>query len=153
MPSNKDLVARLQKDFPNFIFNKSNCFSWSPNEKTVNYDEDSHDYPICLFHELAHGILKHSDYCRDIELVKMESEAWYKVVELAKKYEVKIDENDIQSTIDTYRDWLHSRSICPNCKANGIQSDSKNYSCLACSHKWRVNEARTCGLKRYRIDK
>jgi tRNA(Ile2) C34 agmatinyltransferase TiaS len=103
-----------------------------------------------LLHELSHGLLNHADYNYDIELIAMECKAWDKVGELAKKYEIVINDNIIQLTLDTYRDWLHSRSTCPSCKATGIQDGKKSYSCLACGYKWRVNEARICALRRYK---
>lgn len=153
MPLNHNLIDKLKADFPDITFKNADCFSYSPKDNTIQFNKKSPDYPICLFHELAHGILNHTDYSRDIELVKIESEAWYEAINLAKKYGVAIDESEVQSIIDTYRDWLHSRSVCPNCGANGIQINANEYNCLACNHKWRVNEAKKCGLKRYLIKK
>ena len=83
----------------------------------------------------------------------MEREAWDEVIKLAEKYNVSIDPKNIQLTLDTYRDWLHKRSTCPKCQANGVQDGAKSYQCVACSHKWRVNEARICALRRYNIKK
>jgi Zn finger protein HypA/HybF involved in hydrogenase expression len=153
MLSTKNLLAKLESDFPEFKFKKSDCFLWSPKQKTIFFEDISDNFQIYLIHEIAHAILGHSDYDRDIELVKMESEAWYKAIEIAKKYSINIDENWIQDTLDTYREWLHLRSTCPDCKANGIQKEQKHYQCIACGRNWRVNEAKTCGLKRYSIDK
>lgn len=149
MPSTKDLLTRLEFDFSKFKFKKSDCFLWSPKQKTIFFDKTSDNFQLYLFHELAHGVLNHSEYSRDIELVKMESEAWQKATEIAKDYSIDIDEHWIQDTLDTYRDWLHSRSTCPKCKAVGIQEGQKTYQCVACGQTWHVNDAKTCRLKRY----
>ena len=58
-------------------------------------------------------------------------------------------EDFIEEHLDTYRDWLHARSSCPDCTATGYQTDASTYACPACSHTWRVNEARICQLRRY----
>ena len=151
MPSTSSLISKLQSDYPQFLFKKASRFLWSPTDKTIYYTDKNNDYSIFLLHELSHGLLNHADYSHDIELIAMESKAWDKVIELAKKYEVSINEDAIQSTLDTYRDWLHSRSTCPNCRATGIQNGKKSYHCLACNHEWRVNEARICALRRYKM--
>jgi len=83
----------------------------------------------------------------------MECEAWNKVIELAKNYTISISQEDVQSDLDTYREWLYKRSSCPKCQANGVQNGDKIYQCLACNHKWRVNEARICALRRYKMNK
>jgi hypothetical protein len=145
------LVSQLKIDYPQFLFKESVRFLWSPTENTIYYTDKGDNSCIFLLHELSHGLLNHADYNYDIELIAMEREAWDKFMDLAKFYSVTIDDNIIQSTLDTYRDWLHSRSNCPNCKATGVQIGKNNYTCLACSHGWKVNEARICALRRYNI--
>jgi len=121
---------------------------WSHAESTIDFVNNG-DTGL-LLHELAHALLNHIDYSRDIELLVMERQAWDKAKELATKYDLEIEDEFIQSNLDTYRDWLHSRSTCPKCNANGLQIKSSLYHCLACNNKWRVNEARTCALRRYK---
>ncbi|MEI6850644.1 MAG: hypothetical protein WCK26_01600 [Candidatus Saccharibacteria bacterium] len=152
MPSITSLIKNLKIDFPNIKFEPSSCFLWSHNEQTVYYDSSSNNCGF-LLHELSHALLDHTVYSRDIELITMERKAWDKSKELALNYKVTIDEDFIQSNLDTYRDWLHSRSICPKCKASGLQINKNIYSCLVCSNEWKVNEARTCALRRYRLKK
>jgi hypothetical protein len=153
MPSIASLISRLQTDYPQFLFKKASRFLWSPSDKTIYYADKNDDYAIFLLHELSHGLLNHADYNHDIELIVMERKAWDKVIELARDYDVAITSETIKSTLDTYRDWLHSRNACPNCKATGIQNGKKSYLCLACNHEWQVNEARICALRRYDIKK
>lgn len=147
-PSKTNLVTRLEVDFPLITFAHGEQFKWSPKTQTVFYADG--DIPS-LLHELSHAILGHNDYARDIELIALERAAWDKAVELAAVYGVKIDDNQVEDHLDTYRDWLHARSTCPNCTAIGFQIKKSTYQCPACTHRWRVNDARICGLKRYSL--
>jgi hypothetical protein len=153
MHSTISLISQLKTDYPQFLFKKSDCFLWSPSENTIYYADQDKDYCIFLLHELSHALLEHADYDHDIELVAMEREAWDKAIDLASTYQVVVDKKIVQSTLDTYRDWLHERSTCPNCNATGIQIEERTYRCIACSHEWQVNEARICALRRYKINK
>lgn len=148
MPSTRLLIPRLKVDYPQFHFKQADSFLWSPSEQTVYYSPEDAGYGF-LLHELSHGLLSHADYTYDVELIAMERTAWDKAVELAKKYDATIDDDSIQSTLDTYRDWLHARSTCPACEATGLQIKKRLYTCPACHHTWRVNEARICGLRRF----
>ena len=38
MPSIDSLIAKLQEDYAQFTFEESECFSWSPNKKTIYTD-------------------------------------------------------------------------------------------------------------------
>lgn len=152
MPSTALIISRLKKDYPQFLFKESARFSWSPTDKTIYYlDKNSNNDYYYLFHELSHALLAHANYNYDVELIAMECRAWDTAMDLADKYNLKIEETAIQSTLDTYRDWLHERSTCPECKATGVQTGKYTYKCLACNYRWRVNEARICALRRYRI--
>ena len=149
MPSITLLLKQLSADYPKFTFKKGTNFSWSPTEKIVYYNDGHSDNQLLLLHELAHAKLGHNDYGQDIELIKMERAAWDEVANLSKQYGVDFDQDKVQNALDTYRDWLHKRSTCPNCTANGVQVNQNHYKCLACNHKWRANEARLRALRRY----
>jgi hypothetical protein len=150
MPSTVSLIQRLKTDYPTLLFVRGNDFSWSPSDQTVYYKDEAGSDAF-LLHELSHGLLRHSEYNRDIELIAMERAAWDKASELASVYNQKIDESLIEITLDSYRDWLHARSTCPNCSATGLQTKKQIYTCPACNHSWRVNEARVCALRRFSI--
>jgi hypothetical protein len=79
----------------------------------------------------------------------MESDAWQKAEQVGRQYDYEISPIAIEDALDTYRDWLHSRSVCPLCTATGLQIRRSRYQCLACTTIWRVNDARTCSLRRY----
>lgn len=148
--STNALVKKLSSDYPDLKFIKSDNFAWNPLTKTINYI--SSGPPTRLLHELGHAKLEHKSYSRDIELLKMERNAWDEAVKLAKKHELTISDAQIDEHIDSYRDWLHQRSLCPNCQANGIQTAARDYRCIECQQTWRVNDARRCLLKRYKTN-
>lgn len=144
------IIDSIISTFPEFTFLPGDENRWSPNNKIVHYDPLSD--PAYLLHETAHGILGHKSYTLDVELLAIERDAWeYAKESLAGKFGVTIDSSTISDSINTYRDWLHSRSLCPKCESTGLQQASRDYSCLSCGAAWRVNEAKTVGLKRHQV--
>ena len=152
MPSIISLKNKLAEHFADLNFQEGEDFLWNPSTKTVTYADDSVDGPALILHETAHALLNHRGYSRDIELIKIERQAWdYAKDELALKFNVKIDDNLIENSLDSYRTWLHKRSTCPSCGLTGIQESRQTYRCISCRSRWSVNEARTCQLKRTKI--
>ena len=149
MPSISSLIARLTADYPDISFEQGQAAYWSPSSRTISYTPATPSTE--LLHELGHALSGHTDYERDIQLIAMEHEAWTAALEIAPTYGVKIAPDTIERHMDTYRDWLHARSLCPACQANGIQVDRVTYQCPACEARWVVNEARTCALRRRQI--
>ncbi len=150
MPSMNSLLARLTSDYPELRFTPDSRYAWAPETHTVHFNAEDHD-EILLLHELSHGILGHKSYQEDLSLVNMEAAAWEKAREISSKYGISISEEVINDNLNTYRDWMHARSTCPDCSASGYQSGAKEYTCPACTCRWQVNEARLCGLKRKKI--
>lgn len=152
MPSIRSMIKRLRGDFPEYHFEAADGFWWSAAKKTIFYDPQAPSSYAFLLHELSHALLDHEGYTRDIELLKLERDAWhYAKTVLAKRYAVVIDDEIAENNLDTYRQWLHERSTCPSCDTIGLQTKEQIYRCLACGHQWRVNEARICALRRYSL--
>ena len=151
MLSTTSKLKLIKNNYPQFNFVSSDDFVWSPNNKTIYYDAKDNHFIELLLHELSHAILGHSSYNRDIQLVAMERQAWEQATRLALDYKITIKESFIESTLDSYRDWIHDRSTCPKCNATGMQTEKNKYKCPNCDYGWRVNEARTCALRRYGI--
>lgn len=145
-PSINWLLAKLKTLYPDIQFRLGDEFAWHPTEQAVSYSPKGD--PSILMHEVGHALLDHTDYQRDIELIAMERAAWTKAQAIASQLELTIDSSTIEAHIDTYRDWLHARSLCPTCSQNGLQTSTRNYRCLSCQSAWQVNEARLCRLKR-----
>lgn len=151
MRSISSLIHKLKTDYPDISFVKGEVFAWSPETKTVFYTSKLPAASALLLHEVSHGILQHSQFRRDVELLALETAAWDTAYELATRYHVALDRDIAEDNLDTYRDWLHARSTCPECTANGYQINQQHYQCPACTTTWKVNEARVCALRRRKV--
>ncbi len=146
------LLKAVKSDYPTIFFVQSTTFSWSAPTKTIYYNPKSPDMAAFLLHELGHAVLDHNSYNQDIDLLRLERDAWRLAsTTLCDHYSFEISESTIQETLDTYRDWLHRRSLCPSCHVNGLQTLHGEYFCIACGCRWKTNEARTCALRRTKI--
>ena len=145
-------VEKLREDFSHYTFAPGDTFVWKPSTRTIIFDleADSLEAVWQLLHEIAHAELDHKRYSRDIMLIRLESTAWaYAETSLAPRYNVLIDHDYIETCLDSYRDWLHSRSLCPECRSTGTQTATNTYSCFNWRGLWRVNDARICTLRRF----
>lgn len=149
--ASSNLLNQLTTDFPAIHFVASDLFQWSNNTQTVHYNPLEPTYSLLLLHETAHATLGHNEYYYDIDLLKLERAAWNETEQLAKKYAVTFDETVVEDALDSYREWLHARSLCPSCGLLGVQESASTYACVACHAKWRVNHAKHCGLKRTKL--
>lgn len=148
MVSIDSLIKKLRADYPQFTFTEGDIARWHHSNKTIYYTDDT----STLLHELAHACLNHTSYHRDIELLQIERDAWeYAVTYLSPRYDLPIDDVFIQDHLDTYRDWLHAKSTCPECTSTGVEVSPRHYKCLICNHSWRVNSAVDISLRRYSI--
>ena len=137
-------IKTLARDYPQYKFKAGAQEHWSPRYKTVIYNpqQSLQELHYGVLHELAHALLGHADYSTDIELVKMEADAWEMATEIAHRYHINIAHEHIQNCLDTYRDWLHQRSACPSCGMHVLQKDSANYHCFNCQTEWKVSSGR-----------
>lgn len=147
-----DVLKQLQKDYPALRFVVHGAFYWSPQEKTV-YFSTSNDKSDTwtLLHEASHGILGHTTFSGDFNLLQLELAAWEKAKELALGYGMTIDPDHIEDCLDTYRTWLYKRSLCPACGRESLQQSEKTYGCLNCNNTWNVSANRLC--RPYRASK
>ena len=145
------LILRIKKDHPGLLFNPGSSHCWSPEKGQILYGSDKQHDIEGLLHELGHARLDHEGYVSDLELLRKEVEAWQEALCLAQLYGVDFDEEHMQDCLDTYRDWVYKRSICPACANTGLQETERRYSCLNCGHTWQVTFSR---FKRpYRLSK
>lgn len=149
MPSTASLIQQLANSHPHLTFKVGDAFRWSPGERKIYYVPGHPQAQALLLHEVSHGLLEHADYSSDVSLLAMEAAAWQKAAAIAPEYAVAIEPTVVDENLETYREWLHARSTCPACTATGYQTRSNEYNCPACFHTWRVNEARSCSLRRY----
>lgn len=141
--------ARATPHLSDLTLKEGEIFGWDHTACAITYAPAATNANAYLLHEFGHALLNHASYKHDVDLIKMERAAWDEACHLGRAMGVTIHDNLVEDSIDTYRDWLHNRSLCPNCSATGVQATPDSYQCVACHTTWRVNEARTCGLKRY----
>lgn len=144
---NQDFLAKLRADFAQFEFVRDEAFYWNFEKNSIFYAEEP-NFEAKILHELGHALCGHRNFEQDIDLLKIELEAWEKAKIVALEYGVKISQNLIEDHLDTYRDWLHRRSLCPNCLVNGFQQSDLTYKCPACETVWQVNDSRFKNLRR-----
>jgi hypothetical protein len=141
------LIARLQSKFPALRFTPGKQFCWSPETGEIFYKAKARGKQATwsLLHETGHALLEHHGYKADFELLRLEAAAWERAHALAADLGLAIDEDHVQDCLDTYRDWLYKRSICPSCTTKCLQQgDFVHYRCFNCHTVWRVTASRFC---------
>lgn len=144
---------RLVASLPGITFVKATDFRWSPVDRIIYHPDIIGVEDLAqLLHETGHAALGHVNYSSDAELINMELAAWKHACQSGKEYDIhlSIDDDMIQDAMDSYRLWLHNRSVCPRCSAVGIEKSKNLYRCISCTQEWQVNDARACQLRRYK---
>jgi hypothetical protein len=151
MPEPSSIINNLSKILksgsPHINLEPGDSFYWSPETLTVFFAPKALEDMSgiwSLLHEAGHGLLGHSNYESDLELIILETAAWEKAKDLASKFDITIDEEHIQDCLDTYRDWLHQRCTCPRCGSASLQHNPSEYYCHNCHAEWQVTKARFC---------
>lgn len=133
MAVDTEFLEQIKADFPEFRFVNGKKFAFRP-PKTIILGPLEPFYELLVLHEVSHAILKHKTFRVDVERLRMESEAWEKARELADRYSIEVNENLIQDELDTYRDWLHSKSKCKKCGLTRYQTPDGIYHCPRCEN-------------------
>lgn len=141
------LLKTLITTYPELNYTAGEQFCWSPETKEIFYNASATGQKAAwsLLHETGHALLQHTTYKADFELLKLEIAAWDTARDIATKHSFEIDEDHIEDCLDTYRDWLYKRSICPKCSTKCLQQDDyKHYHCFNCHTVWKVSANRFC---------
>ena len=149
-----DLANTIMQDYSGLTFSEGDAFHWSPETQVISVEKDKFDQNSgiwSLLHEIGHSLLKHRIYRDDLELMMMEVEAWMKAREIAKKYNIDIDEKHIEACLEGYRQWLHERSRCIECQSHCFQLNRTTYKCHNCQIKWKVPTSVICQIRKRRI--
>jgi hypothetical protein len=129
-----NLLETLKVDYPNYTFKSGKKFAFT-SPRTIVIGPEQPSYDLLILHELAHAILGHKRYTQDIQRIKMERNAWdYVRTSLCKKYNISWNQNFAESELDTYRDWLHRKSLCPTCHLTRVQTPDGIYHCPFCNN-------------------
>ena len=133
-----DFIEALKSEFGQFNFISGNRFKWkSPNSIyfEANSDYSFNYFALLTLHELGHALSGHKDYKTDIERLRIESEAWQRAkheINDHKNWGVKYDEDFVEGELDSYRDWLHKKSLCKKCGLTRFQTADGKYHCPSC---------------------
>ncbi len=148
------MIKKLADLYPQFNFEPSEDFLWSPETKTIHYDPSRMGVEQgvwSLLHETGHALHGHVTYDFDIDLLKIELEAWEKAKEIAPRFDIVIDQDYIEDNLDSYRDWLKRRSTCPDCSYVNLQTSSNIYNCFNCDCNWKVPASQVCMVQRRKV--
>lgn len=129
-------VQKISEWYPNLRFGRGKKFAFRP-PKTIVYEEKRaglslNEYKLSFLHELGHALLEHRDFRTDAERIKMERAAWERARELCAECGVDYEEEWVEDNLDTYRDWLHQKSLCPECGLTRYQTMDGKYHCSFC---------------------
>ena len=129
------LLERLSRDYPNLKFVEGARFSFRPPKTIVIGPDEGEKTPMLLFHELGHALSKKYSYALKIERLKIEVAAWQAGKEAYQKYPElpPWDDEFVEDALDTYRDWLHNKSICKTCGLTMYQTPDKSWLCPFCN--------------------
>ncbi len=146
-----ELIAQ----YPTFRFLPAGYFAYDAAEDVINYDPaelKSVQGKLALLHEISHASLGHFHYRFDFELFVMEARAWHMTRKLAKKHNVEVNDDYIESCIDSYDEWLSKRATCPKCQTFNIQSVPNEFQCYHCETSWQVSDDLQKAVQRKRIN-
>ena len=140
-----EFVERLIHDFPEVRFVKNRrrfSYRWQNDVPTVFLGEPQPKYSLLTLHELGHAASGHKDYQTTVERLKIESEAWSAARKLFLKYQKTSilpadwswDEDFAESKLDTYRNWLHTKTTCKTCGLTMYQTTDGIYHCPLCDN-------------------
>jgi hypothetical protein len=146
-------VDEIMAYYPGLEFIPSSRFVWSPGRRTVYYpapDFGRESNQLGLLHEIGHAELGHTSYHSDIHLLGMEVDAWSYARQKAPEFGLTVDEAHIHACLESYRIWVHKRSVCPRCQFHGVQTTPIRFDCFMCRQRWRVS--RGLSLQPRRMD-
>lgn len=120
-------------------FRKSQKFYWDSKNNLIYYDPSKLEDDAgrqSLLHEIGHALLGHLDYKFDLELLKMEIDAW-KIAKLhSKTFNVIITKSCVDDSLNSYLNWIKDRAICPACSSLSLQNKKAQRNCAFCYFMW-----------------
>lgn len=144
--TDKQFVSRLERDYPEvkFVWGAPRfSYRLKNGTPTVFLGQPQPNFGLLALHELGHALCRHKGYTVDVQRIKIESEAWERAKTVYLKYQKcaddggvlpEWDEDFVQEKLDTYRDWLHTKSQCKKCGLTRYQVESGEYCCPRCEN-------------------
>lgn len=126
-----NFLYKIKSSYPQFIFREGKKFAFHP-PKTVVIGPQEPFWELLLLHEVSHAILGHKAFKTDVERLKMESEAWNQAEKLTKTLNIPFNTDFAESQLDSYRNWLHQKSLCKTCGLTRFETPDGKYHCPRC---------------------
>ena len=126
----------LRAEFPEVRWVWGRRFSWRP-PRTVQLGPAQPHYVLLALHELGHCLEGHQEFKTEIGRLQLERAAWERARRVwrelqLEKQGIAWDEDFVEAQLDTYRDWLHARSRCPECGTTRFQTRDGAFHCPFC---------------------
>lgn len=125
------LIKKIVQDYPEVTFRVGSRFAFRPPHSVILGPYEP-NYLLLFLHELGHFLTQHYNFSTDIERLKIEREAWDHAKKICTKYKIPYDEDFAETQLDSYRDWLHTKSKCPKCGLTRYQTKNGQYHCPHC---------------------
>ncbi len=125
------LLQKIMAKYPDFSYHTGAKFTFRPPKTIILGPFESH-YSLLFCHELGHALSGEDHFDTDVERLKIERLAWDKAQELCTEFHIPYDEEFVEEQLDSYRDWLHSKSKCPQCGLTRYQTKNGQYHCPHC---------------------
>ena len=133
LPKNRGgIITRLEADLPDLRFVFGRKFAFRAPRTIVVPDDFKESDSLLVLHEVGHALTGRFNFQTEAERLRIEVLAWGEARKLAEKYGVFVDEDLIQGELDTYRNWLHQKSRCPNCGLTRFQTPDGAFHCPRC---------------------
>jgi hypothetical protein len=124
-------MEEITRAFPGYKFRVGRP-RWTAKTRTIYYEAKGETAALRLLHEIVHAELGHREWLLVIERLQMERDAWEHVRStLAPRFMVEFDEEQMENDLDSYREWLHTKSLCAECGQNRWQDD-EGWHCPFC---------------------
>lgn len=133
---NLAFLDSLKKTYPEFTFHPGRKFLFRP-QKSIYYLEADENFRLLLLHELAHALLGHFSYQKSLERLQIERDAWEKTRQLCKIHNVTFDEDVAEAELNTYRDWVHQKTLCKTCGLTCLEVSSESLYCPFCQKTYK----------------
>ena len=125
------LLQKIMTKYSDFAYHTGSKFTFRP-PKTIILGPFEPHYSLLFCHELGHALSGEDHFDTDVERLKIERLAWDKAQELCTEFHIPYDEEFVEEQLDSYRDWLHSKSKCPQCGLTRYQTKNGQYHCPHC---------------------
>ena len=161
LPENdRNFLQKLISDYPQFRFcldQKRFSFRYNEPKSAIFIGPPQPFFALQTLHELGHALSHHKDYTTHIKRLKIESEAWEVAKTVLENYQEQAknlqnssnpseksagkelesilpewDQGYVEDCLDTYRDWLHTKSKCKRCGQTRYQTKDGKYHCPFC---------------------